>query len=193
MSGTASSRDARVARLRQARQADSTAKSARRRAVVRDLLRAGQRISFARVAREAGVSTWFVYNQPAVKAAVRDAMSDQAHHGAEAAAAPRPERTTPASLHTDLAFAREEIQDLKRERDGLKRRMQLALGAEIDNVARADLVSRIQDLEHHNRALATDLSQATARAERLAAQHREAEETVTSLRLALRKAIRPVP
>ncbi|WP_406514040.1 DUF6262 family protein [Streptomyces sp. NBC_00161] len=193
MSGTVSSRDARVARLRQARQADSTAKSARTRAVVRDLLQAGQRISFARVAREAGVSTWFVYNQPVVKAAVRDAMSDQTHHGTEAAAAPRSGRTTPASLHTDLAFAREEIQDLKRERDQLKRRVQLALGAEIDNVTRADLVSRIQDLEHHNRVLATDLSEARARAERLAVQHQEAEETVTSLRLALRKAIRPVP
>ncbi|MEU6882171.1 DUF6262 family protein [Streptomyces sp. NPDC046712] len=182
-----------MARLRQARQSDSTAKSARARGVVRDLLRAGQRISFARVAREAGVSTWFVYNEPAVKAAVRDAMNDQAHHGMEAAAAPRPERTTPASLHTDLAFAREEIQDLKRERDGLKRRVQLALGAEIDHVAQADLVRRIQDLEHHNRVLATDLSEARTRAGRLAEQHQESEATVASLRLALRKAIRAVP
>ncbi|MGW8761525.1 hypothetical protein ACWGN5_03385 [Streptomyces sp. NPDC055815] len=114
------------------------------------------------------MSTWFVYNQPAVKAAVRDAMSAPTHHGTEAAAAPRPERTTPAGLHTDLAFAREEIQDLKRERDGLKRRVQLSLGAEIDNVARADLVNRIQGLEHQNRVLAADLSEARARAERLA-------------------------
>ncbi|MFC7812698.1 DUF6262 family protein [Streptomyces olivaceus] len=193
MSAFAPSRDARVARLRQARQADSTAKTTRTQTVVRDLLRTGQRVSFARVAREAGVSTWFVYNKPAVKAAIRRAMNDQAHHGTEAASAPRPERTTPASLHTDLALAREEIQDLKRERDALKRRVQLALGAEIDNAARADLVSRIRDLEHDNRALATDLTETRTRADRLAEQHREAEQNVASLRLALRKAIRAVP
>lgn len=115
-----------------------------------DLLSAGQRISFARVAREAGVSTWFVYNTPAIKSAIHNAMSDQAQHGREATAMPRPERATPASLHTDLALAREEIQELRRERDALKHRVQLALGAEIDNVAQADLVQRIQDLEQQN-------------------------------------------
>ncbi|MGY1503698.1 DUF6262 family protein (plasmid) [Streptomyces sp. QTS52] len=193
MSRTASSRDARVARLRQARQSDSVTKTTRAREVIRDLLTAGQRVSFARVAREASVSTWFVYNNPEVKAAIRDAMNDQTHHGIEAAAAPRSERATPASLHTDLALAREEIQDLKRERDTLKRRVQLALRAEIDHVAQADLVDRIQDLEHHNQVLATDLTQARASAERLAKQREESEETITSLRLALRKAIRAVP
>lgn len=91
------------------------------------MLAAGQRISFAGVAREANVSTWFVYNSAEVKTAIWDAMQEQTHHGVEAAAAPRRERATPASLHTDLALAREEIQDLKRERDVLKQRVQLAL------------------------------------------------------------------
>ena len=193
MSGTESSRDARVARLRRARQTDSVAKTTRARSAIRDLLKAGQRITYARVAREANVSTWFVYNKPEIKTAILDAMNDQTRHGAEAAATPRSERATPASLHTDLALAREEIQDLKRERDALKHRVQLALGAEIDTVAQADLVKRIQDLEHQNRVLAQELTQTRANANRFARQREESEETITSLRLALRKAIRAVP
>ncbi|MDF3142846.1 MULTISPECIES: tyrosine-type recombinase/integrase [unclassified Streptomyces] len=168
-------------------------RSAHERRAIRDLHTTGQRVSFARAAREADVSTWFVYNKPAIKAAIRDAMRGQAQHGVEAAAVPRPERATPASLHTDLALAREEIQELKRERDALKRRVQLALGAEIDNVAQADLVNRIQDLEHRNQALARDLTEARSRAERRAKQREESEETIASLRLALRKAMRAVP
>ncbi|MGW0578015.1 DUF6262 family protein [Streptomyces sp. NPDC002920] len=192
MSATASSRDTRVARLRRARQTDSVTKTTRARGVIRDLLKAGQRITFARVAREANVSTWFVYNKPEVKTAILDAMNDQTRHGAEAAATPRSQRT-PIGLHTDLAFAREEIQDLKRERDTLKQRVQLALGAEIDNVSHAGFVSRIQDLERQNQMLARDLAHARASAGQLAKQQAESEETITSLRLALRKAIRAVP
>ncbi|MGP3987048.1 DUF6262 family protein [Streptomyces sp. 3N207] len=176
-----------------ARQADSASKSARAQDASRDLLTAGPRVSFARVAREADVSTWFVYNNPTVKAVIRDAMSDQAQHGMEAAAVPRPERATPASVHTDLALAREEIQELKRECGTLKRRVQLALGAEIDNVAQADLVNRIQDLEHQNQALARDLTEARIRAEGLAKQREESEETIASLRLAPRKSMRAGP
>lgn len=40
-----------------------------------------KRISFARVAREANVSTWFVYNNPEVKDAIRDAMNEQTQRG----------------------------------------------------------------------------------------------------------------
>ncbi|QOV40912.1 hypothetical protein IM697_22530 [Streptomyces ferrugineus] len=126
------------------------------------------------------MSTWFVHNTPAIKAAVRNAMSDQAQHGVEAAAVPGPERATPAGLHTELPLAREEIQELKRERDALKHRVRLALIAEID-------------LEHQNQALATNLAEARAGAGRLAGQREEAEETVASLRIALRKAMRAVP
>jgi hypothetical protein len=41
--------------------------------------------------------------------------------------------------------------------------------------------------------LARDLAHARASAEQLSKQHAESEETITSLRLALRKAIRAVP
>ncbi|MET9657392.1 hypothetical protein [Streptomyces sp. NPDC006510] len=88
-------------------------------------------------------------------------MQDQTHHGTEEAAlpsesGPRPPACIPTSL------SREEIQDLKREREGLKQRVQLALGAEIDNVAQTGFVGRIQDLEHRNQALVTELVEARA-------------------------------
>ncbi|MET7698640.1 hypothetical protein [Streptomyces sp. NPDC005485] len=62
------------------------------------LLKAGQRITFARVAREANVSTWFVHDKAEVKAALLDAMNDQARHGAEAVATPRSKPGIPADL-----------------------------------------------------------------------------------------------
>ncbi|MGQ4389153.1 DUF6262 family protein [Streptomyces sp. SAS_270] len=85
-----------MARLRRARQTDSVAKTTRAPSAISDLLKAGQRITFARVSREANVSTWFVHDKPEVKAALLDAMNDQTRHGAEAAATPRSERATPA-------------------------------------------------------------------------------------------------
>ncbi|GAA4936986.1 hypothetical protein GCM10023237_69310 [Streptomyces coeruleoprunus] len=75
----------------------------------------------------------------------------------------------------------------------MKHRVQLALGAEIDSAAPAEVVHGIQDLEHRNQALAGDLAEARSRAERLAEQREEAEEAIASLRLALRKAMRAVP
>ncbi|WP_354670157.1 DUF6262 family protein [Streptomyces sp. S.PNR 29] len=105
MTSTESSRDARVARLRQARQADSETKTIRTQRAIRDLLNAGQRISFARVAREADVSTWFIYDTPAINAAIRNAMSDQAQHGREAAAVPRKTRRTTGGSGRDQRIA----------------------------------------------------------------------------------------
>ncbi|MFG2651198.1 DUF6262 family protein [Streptomyces sp. NPDC048436] len=193
MNGTTASRDARVAQLRRARQLDSAAKTARATAAARDLLTAGQRITFARIAREANVSTWFVYNSPTVKAAIQNAMNTQAEHGTTAAAVPHSERATPASLRTDLALAREEINDLKQERNTLKHRIQLALGTQIDNVPQAELLTRIQGLEQQNATLTADLAESNSRAAELSRNLAETQQTVESLRIALRKTIRAVP
>ncbi|NUW46016.1 hypothetical protein HT134_38765 [Nonomuraea rhodomycinica] len=139
------------------------------------------------------MSTWFVYNTPAISAAIRQAMSEQALHGVQAAAVPRPERAIPASLHTDLAIARQEIQELKREREALKHRLQLALGAEIDNAVQPELVQKVQGLERHTQALTRDLAEARTQAARLTEQQQESDETIASLRLTLRKAMRTLP
>ncbi|MCX5434564.1 DUF6262 family protein (plasmid) [Streptomyces sp. NBC_00257] len=105
-------REARVERLRQARTADSKAKTKRGLDAVASLVAAGERITVARVARKAAVSTWFVYNSPDVHQAVRAAVQEQAWHGIPAAAILPRQRVSEASLQTDLALAREEIKGL---------------------------------------------------------------------------------
>lgn len=65
-------------------------------------------------------------------------------------------RATPAGLRPDLAVAREEIRRLRAERDGLRQRLRLQLGAEIEGPERAELIGRVADLEALNRHLVAE-------------------------------------
>ncbi|MQS15989.1 hypothetical protein F7Q99_27990 [Streptomyces kaniharaensis] len=190
---TTAAREARVERLRQARTADSKAKTKRSLDAVAGLVAAGERITVARVARKAAVSTWFVYNSPVVHQAVQAAIQEQARHGIPAAAILPKQRVSEASLQTDLALAREEIKGLKTERDRLQERVRLALGAEIDDVQRTELLRRIRDLESHNALLISELAEQAARAGRLERRTAELEDEVTAVRRALTRSIRAVP
>ncbi|WP_329218023.1 DUF6262 family protein [Streptomyces sp. NBC_01485] len=189
----AAGREVRVQRLRAARARDSAAKIDRSLKVIHDLPASGQRITFARVAREASVSTWFVYNQPPVRAAVEAAMSEQrGQRGKHTPPASR-QQVAPAGLHTELALAREEIKDLKKERDRLRDRVRLSFGAELDDVGRRELVERVQQLEQQNAALNQELSGARNRLIDLEQQLRESEDALTAARAGLRRAMRVVP
>uniref|UniRef100_A0AAU2VFD3 DUF6262 family protein n=1 Tax=Streptomyces sp. NBC_00003 TaxID=2903608 RepID=A0AAU2VFD3_9ACTN len=190
---TNAARDARVQRLRQARATDSKAKTKRALAAIADLVSAGEKVTIAYVARKAAVSTWFVYNCPEVHSAARTAMQEQDQHGLPAAAITPRQRVSAASLHTDHALARDEIKELKTERDRLRERVRLALGAEIDDVQRTEFVSRIRDLENHNALLIAELAEQTERAGRLERRTLELEEEVTAVRRALTRTIRTVP
>jgi hypothetical protein len=139
------------------------------------LQQAGARISFAAVSREAGVSTWLVYNNQELKQAITSAMETQARQ-------PNPPRrpadspTSHASLRTDLELARHEIAALRRSERKLRDRLQRTLGAEIEQVGRCELVARIADLETIVADLRnenTTLAEANARLTQLAAQHRD--------------------
>lgn len=186
-------RDARVQRLRASRAKDSEVKAARALDVVHDLLRAGQRITVAQVAREAAVSTWFVYNQPQVHRAVQDGITTQRAQGRQHSTVPEAQQVSSAGLRTDLALAREEIKDLKTERDRLRNRVQLSLGAELDEANRNVLIERVQQLERRNNALEQELSEAKDRITALEGQLREAEDDLTAARAGLRRAMRAVP
>jgi hypothetical protein len=186
-------REARVQRLRQARAADSKTKTRRGLDAVAGILAAGERVTVARVARKAAVSTWFVYNRPEVHQAVQAAMQEQARHGLPAAAVIPRQRVSEASLQTDLALAREEIKELKTERDRLRERVRLALGAEIDDVQRDEFLHRIRELESHNALLTAELAEQTERVGRLDRQAVELEDEVTAVRRALTRSIRAVP
>jgi hypothetical protein len=184
--------EARIRRLRAARARDSEAKTARALDVVRDLLASGQRITCARVAREASVSTWFVYNKPPVQDAVQAAMHEQRQHGRTAAGSGSGQ-VTPSGLQTELALAREEIKDLKKERDRLRERVRLTLGAELEDVGRDQLVERIRQLEQQNTELRRELSEAGDRLTDSERRLQEAEDDLTAARAGLRRAMRAVP
>ena len=73
-------RNARIERLRASRAKDSEAKTRRALDAVDGLLRSGRRITVTQVARDASVSTWFVYNQPQVHQAVQHGIAAQREH-----------------------------------------------------------------------------------------------------------------
>ncbi|MER7683893.1 DUF6262 family protein [Streptomyces sp. NPDC097610] len=186
-------REARVKRLHAARAQDSAAKIDRSLRVIHDLLASGQRITIARVAREASVSTWFLYNQLKVREAVQTAMHEQQHHKGRTSPSSSTQQVSPAGLHTELALAREEIRDLKKERDRLRERVRLSLGAELDDVDRRQLVERVQQLERQNAELNRELSEARDELTALNRKLQESEDDLTAARSSLRRAMRAVP
>jgi chromosome segregation ATPase len=192
-SSDSASRDVRVRRLSAARARDSEAKTARSLGVVRDLLGSEHRVTFAGVAREAQVSTWFVYNQPQVRNAVQAAMDEQRGLGRQASLRSSSHRVTQSGLHTELALAREEIKDLKKERDRLRERVRLSLGAELDNVNRSQLIERVEQLEREKTDLKHELSAAREQLTALERRLQESEDDLIAARAGLRRAMRAVP
>jgi chromosome segregation ATPase len=186
-------RNARIERLRISRAKDSEDKTRRALDAVDGLLRSGRRITVTQVAREASVSTWFVYNQPQVHQAVQDGITAQRAQGRQNSLAPEASHVSPAGLRTDLALAREEIKDLKKERDRLRNRVRLSLGAELEVVNQHGLIERVQQVEQRNTALEQALSEARDQIAALEGQLREAEDDLTAARASLRRAMRAVP
>ncbi|MFJ2936669.1 DUF6262 family protein [Streptomyces sp. NPDC087219] len=189
----ANDRSARVERLRASRAKDSEAKTRRALDAVDGLLRSGRRITVTQVAREAAVSTWFVYNQPQVHRAVQDGITTQREQGRQNSTVPEAQQVSPAGLRTDLALAREEIKDLKKERDRLRNRVRLSLGTELDGVNHSELIQRVQQLEQRNTDLDKELSVARGRVTALEERLRETEDDLTAARAGLRRAMRAVP
>ena len=191
-SGT-NDRNTRVERLRASRVKDSEDKTSRALDAVDGLLRSGRRITVAQVARDAAVSTWFIYNQPQVHQAVQDGIVAQRKHVRQESPVPDARQVSAAGLRTDLALAREEIKDLKKERDRLRDRLRLSLGAELDEVNRNELIQRVQQLDQRNTALNQELSAAKVQIAALEGRLREAEDDLTAARAGLRRAMRAVP
>lgn len=157
------SSDPRVARLTAARRQASVDKRQRTLAALTKLAAAQEPISISALARHAHVSTWFIYNTPEIDSAVRRAITDQ-HTRALSSASRKASTTTPDSLRTDLALARREIIDLRNERDVLTRRLQLVLGAQIEQVPHEQLVKRIEDQHNQINQLQAERDEALARA-----------------------------
>jgi hypothetical protein len=161
-------------------------------AAVRALEAAGTPVTATAVATAAGVSTWLVYAD-----GVREHV--QAARRRQAGREPGPATTAPqgrgqpasqASLRADLAVARDEIRRLRAERDKLRSRRRLQLGAEIEGPDRAELIARVASLETASRQLAAERDARATEASHAQRRTRELEDELTAARESLRRAIR---
>ena len=163
-------------------------------AAVRDLEAAGTPVTATAVATAAGVSTWLVYAD-GVRDHLEAAQRRQANRepGPSTAAPPgRGEPVSQASLRTSLAVARNEIRRLRDERDKLRARLRLQLGAEIEGPDRAELIARVASLQAASRQLAAERDARAAEASHAQRRIRELEDELTAARESLRRAIRQV-
>lgn len=183
--------DARTAALKAARTRDSLRKREAVLAAVQSLERSGMPITVGAVAATAGVSSWLVRAE-GVREHVEAARRRQREIGLVPAVVtpPRHHRATPASLQTDLAVAHEQIKSLRVERDKLTQRLRLHLGAEIEGPERAELITRVADLEAVNRRLLIERDARVTRADTAERRVRELEDDLVAARESLRRVIR---
>lgn len=168
-----------------ARRRDSEAKRARVLATIERMLSVGTPITVAAVARQAKVSTWLIY-APGLREAITDARNQQhGQHLAEHARDPGE-----PGLRTDLALARAKITRLRAERDQQHQQMQLALGTRLDDIAKADLVARVDELTRHNTELTATAAQLRADNQALQTRVHELEDDLAAARTSLRRMIR---
>jgi len=175
-----------------ARAKDSHDKRQRTLAAIQALEAAGTPVTATAVATAARVSTWLVYAD-GVREHLEAARRRQAEHGnvpRPAAPPGRGEPVTQASLRTDLAVARDEIRRLRAERDQLRTRLRLQLGAEIEGPDRAELIARVASLETASRQLAAERDARATEASHAQRRICELEDELTAARESLRRAIR---
>lgn len=182
--------DERTRALHAAKRADSQRKQDRVIATVKRLRDSGSRVSFARVAREANVSTWLVYNSTELKTAIQDAIDQQNKEGPTPAPVHPTAAATTASLMTDLALARAEIKNVKQERDALKKRIERVLGDEVREVDRSQLVGRITELEELLKTAHADIADTNKANTALTAQVEELTEQIDAVRILNHQLIR---
>lgn len=151
----------------------------------------GIKVTFASVAKAAGVSTWLVYAE-GVRDYIEAARQDQIEHGIETspAAVPPQSKVSADSLKTDLALARQQIKELRAERDKLRDRLRLQLGAELDQQDSSTLVATMDELSRERDELSRQLSHAKADNEVLRERVTELEDDLAASRQSLRRMMR---
>ena len=102
---------------------------ARARAIqaLRELDRAGQPVTFARVAQEAGISRSWLYTQPDISSHIRQ-LREKTDGVGSAGAIPVSQQATEASLRARLAAALNRNKQLADENARIRRQLARALG-----------------------------------------------------------------
>ncbi|MFF7183454.1 DUF6262 family protein [Streptomyces sp. NPDC008121] len=173
--------------LKAARQRDSADKRGRVLKAVQDMLRDDRRITFAAVAREAGVFSWLVY-APGIRERIEQARSRQAAQGHHDEQSGR--KISAASEQTDLLLAREEIKRLRAENAGLRQQARVHLGQQVEPIGNHDLIDRVNELTEENLRLSTAERQATTQNAELRQRVTELEDDLAAARTSLRRIIR---
>jgi hypothetical protein len=181
--------DARTARLIAARRHSAAHKRRHTLQTVDAVRRRGDRVTFAGIAREAAVSGWFVRNQPDVRDAIERAAREHDAAGTPDKRARRTDDST-TGLRSELLLAREEIRDLRRDRDRTRQQLRADLGAELDHGSRHDLLQRIHELEQRNGELVAEHAAATALATHSAVELAIAASDLAAARAANRRFMR---
>ena len=163
--------------LRESRRRDSRTKRYRVSTALTAMLTTGEHVSFASVARKAGVSTWLAY-APGVREQIEGAIAQQASNDKQ----PAPTESV-LGVRTDLELARQEIRRLRSERDDLRKHLQDTLGRQLTNMTTAPLVERIV-------ALSQELTQTRQANLELISQVGGLQDDLDGTRRALRQMIK---
>jgi methyl-accepting chemotaxis protein len=169
------------------RRRDSHERRARVTQTLEAMLADGTPITFTAVARLARVSTWLVHAD-----GVRDAI-ERAREQQRAELAPPPPHghaASQGSLRTDIALARDEIKRLRTQIDELRGNLRRALGNQLDNLNRTDLVARVDELVDHNTRLLAETHQLRTSNDVLTTAVAELEGDLAAARTSLRRMIR---
>ena len=94
---------------------------------IRELDRSGTPVTFADVAKAAGVSRSWLYTQPDISSQIRR-LRAQTHGAGSAGSVPAAQRATDASLRARLAAALDRNKQLADENARLRRQLARALG-----------------------------------------------------------------
>jgi chromosome segregation ATPase len=173
--------------LAASRRKDSREKRAKVLAVVDEMTARGETVTFAGVAKTAGVSNWLVYAE-GVREHIEAARKKQ--EGQPRRTARAGQMASAASLQTDLELSRQQVTALRTERDQLKAALQRQLGQQLDQVGTADLVARVDELARQNDELMGETTRLRREKTELEDSLREAEEDLAAARSSLRRMIR---
>ncbi|WP_222872030.1 DUF6262 family protein [Streptomyces sp. WAC01526] len=151
-------------------------------AVVDQMAARGDAVTFAAVAKTAGVSNWLVYFEEVHEhiEAARKKQKVQPHRQA---------RADPSASPTDLELSRQQAAVLRTERDQLKVALQRHLGQQLDQISTAALAARIEELTHQNDELVSEAVRLRRGKTELEERLTEAEDDLAAGRSSLRRII----
>jgi hypothetical protein len=173
--------------LREARRKDSDRKRSTVFRTVDTMQRDGIPITFASVARTAGVSNWLVYAD-GVREYIEKARKEQADEPARA------ERVghiaSDASLRTDLELARQYNRQLRDEVARLKQALRGRLGEQLEVSSSETLRQRVDQLTEACDRYRLENRQLQAELDRVRDQLRITEDDLAAARTGIRRMIR---